>query len=101
MSKVERDFEPNLFGGEFAGYGARVTLTTKTGEEHVAVEKHAPGSPNNPIADDRLDAKFFECAEPVVGSERAEAVASAVADLDGDGALDRLLENATVASEDA
>lgn len=101
MAKVERDFEPNLFGDEFAGYGARVTVTTRDGEEHVAVEKHAPGSPNNPIADDRLDAKFFECAEPVVGSERAEAVASAVADLDGDGALDRLLENATAASEDA
>ncbi|WP_227356468.1 MmgE/PrpD family protein [Haladaptatus salinisoli] len=98
MAKVEREFEPNLFGGEFAGYGARVSLTTTDGERHVAVEKHAPGSPNNPVSDDRLDAKFFECAEPTVGRERADAVASAIDDLDADGALDRLLENATSGS---
>ncbi|NEU58673.1 MmgE/PrpD family protein [Halorussus sp. MSC15.2] len=100
MAKVERDFETNLFGGSFAGYGARVTVTTKDGEEYVEVEKHAPGSPNNPVSDERLDAKFFECAEPTVGPERADAVAAAVADLDAEGALDRLLENATAENED-
>ncbi|WP_435181048.1 MmgE/PrpD family protein [Halorussus sp. AFM4] len=94
-AKVERDFEENLFGGEFAGYGARVTVTTRDGDEFEAVEKYAPGSPNNPVSDERLDAKFFECAEPIVGRERAEAVASAVADLETEGALDRLLANAT------
>lgn len=101
MARVEREFEPNLFGGEFAGYGARVTVRTTDGEEYVEVEKHAPGSPNNPISDERLDAKFFECAEPTVGSERADVIASAIADLDTDGALDRLLANATAEGEDA
>ncbi|WP_227378622.1 MmgE/PrpD family protein [Haladaptatus halobius] len=101
VAKVEREFESNLFGGEFAGYGARVTLTTTDGEQYVAVEKYAPGSPNNPVSDDRLDAKFFECAEPTVGPERADAVAAAIADLDTDGALDRLLESATAGSDDA
>ena len=100
MAKVERDFEPTIFGGEFAGYGARVTVTTTGGQEYVEEEKHAPGSPNNPVSDARLDAKFFECAEPVVGDERTEAVASAVTDLDESGALDRLLANATDAGED-
>jgi 2-methylcitrate dehydratase PrpD len=77
-----------------------VTVTTTGGQEYVEEEKHAPGSPNNPVSDARLDAKFFECAEPVVGDERAEAVASAVIDLDETGALDRLLANATDAGED-
>jgi 2-methylcitrate dehydratase PrpD len=96
MALVERAFEPNIFGGEFAGYGARVTVTTTTGEEYVATEKHAPGSPNNPLSEGRLDAKFRQCARPVVGPEQAEAVAAAIADLEGDGTLGRLLANATV-----
>ena len=95
MATVERDFEEDLLGGAFASYGARVTVTTTDGDEYEAVEKYAPGSPNNPISDDRLDAKFFECAEPTVGRERAEAVAAAIDGLDEPGALDRLLENAT------
>ncbi|WP_458189012.1 MmgE/PrpD family protein [Haladaptatus sp. NG-WS-4] len=100
IEKVDREFEPNLFGGNFAGYGARVTLTTTDGKQYVAVEKHAPGSPNNPVPDNRLDAKFFECAEPTVGPERADAIAAAIDDLDANGALDRLLKNATDENED-
>jgi 2-methylcitrate dehydratase PrpD len=95
MATVEREFEPNLFGGEFAGYGARVTLTTTDGEEYVGIEKYAPGSPNNPVSDERLDAKFFECAEPTVGRDRAATIAAAIDDLDTDPSLDRLLTNAT------
>jgi 2-methylcitrate dehydratase PrpD len=79
---VEREFEPNLFGGQFAGYGARVTVETTDGEEHVAEMRQAPGSPSNPVSDDRLRAKFLECVEARFDHERAEELADCVDTLD-------------------
>ena len=99
MALVERGFEPTIFGGEFAGYGARVTVTTTTGEQYEGIERKAPGSPDNPLSEDRLEAKFHQCAEPAIDAERSTAVADAVANLDEDGALDRLLESVTTGGD--
>jgi len=90
VALVEREFEPNLLGGDYAGYGARVTVVTKDGEEFREEVKYAPGSPNNPISEERLRGKFFECAETVLTPEDAEAVADAVERLEEPGMLDRL-----------
>ena len=91
VAKVERAFEPNLFGVEFAGYGARVTVETVSGEEYVEEEPHAPGGPTNPVGEERLRAKFDECAGAVLGPDDADALARAVDDLEDEGALDDLL----------
>lgn len=72
---VEREFEPNLFGGRFAGYGARVVVETDDGAEFVAEMHEAPGSPSNPVAPRRLREKFLECVETRFDRTHAETLA--------------------------
>jgi 2-methylcitrate dehydratase PrpD len=91
MALIERAFESDLFGGGFAGYGARVTVETADGETHVAEERRAPGSPSNPLSAERWTAKFHECAAPVLDREAAERVASLTADLERVDDLEPLL----------
>lgn len=91
IEKVDRDFETNLFDGDFAGYGARVAVETVDGETYVGEEKRAPGSPSNPVDEDRLVAKFTNCAEAVLDADDAATAASAIEELEADGALDRML----------
>lgn len=90
IRKVEREFEENLFDGDYAGYGARV-IVKANGEEYHNEVKYAPGSPSNPISDERLEAKFFECTETVLNRERAETVADATTTLEETGSVERLL----------
>ena len=52
----------------------------RTVETHVA---HATGSPENPLSDNALEAKFRMLTNDVLGPERAEALLGAVWDLDG------------------
>ena len=89
--KVTRAFEPNLFGGEYANYAARVSLTTVDGEALSNEMIHAPGSPNNPLSAERLRAKFDECAMDVLSEEDANAAYDAISDLESAGSLDRLV----------
>ncbi|MFB6156799.1 MAG: MmgE/PrpD family protein [Haloferacaceae archaeon] len=90
MEKVERDFEVDLFGDDFAGYGARVAVETVDGERYEAAERHAPGSPNNPVSEERLVAKFEEAAGAVLSDDAVDDLRAAVEGLEADGALDRL-----------
>lgn len=82
LGKVSRAFEEDLFGDDFAGYGAIVRVTTTSGEELREEIRHAPGSPNNPVSDERLQAKFTECTETRLSAEEAEALADAIDDLE-------------------
>ena len=91
METVERDFEEDLFGGGFAGYGARVRVETVEGETYTAEERDAPGGPSNPLSDERLRAKFDESARTVLPADDADAAAAAVGRLDDDDALSELL----------
>jgi 2-methylcitrate dehydratase PrpD len=91
IRKIEREFEENLFGGRFAGYGARVTVETTDGNEYVAEMREAPGSPSNPVSDDRLRAKFFECVETQFDCGRAEAIAECIESFES-SSLDRFSE---------
>lgn len=91
IEKVERDFEPNLFGDEFAGYGARVAVVTKDGDEYVAEEKRGPGSPSNPLPEQRWVDKFNDCVEPVLGDGR-EDILEAIDSLEEEGSLERFLD---------
>jgi 2-methylcitrate dehydratase PrpD len=91
MDLVERDFEENLFGDDYAGYGGRVVVETTDGETYEAAERRAPGGPNNPVSEERLRAKFFECAETVFDREAAEELCEAVESLGEDGSLARFV----------
>ena len=77
MALVERDFEADLFGDEFAGYGARVVVETGEGRLENAV-RHAPGSPNNPVSEARLAAKFEAAAGAVYDDDAVAALRAAV-----------------------
>jgi 2-methylcitrate dehydratase PrpD len=88
MSTVERDFVPNLFGGDFANYGARVVVELTDGTTLTAEERRAPGTPSNPISRERIEAKFEECAGAVLAAEDAAALREAIGDLDSPGAFE-------------
>lgn len=92
MDLVERDFENNLFGQNFANYGARVSVYCSNGKTITREEKYAPGSPNNPISDDRLEAKFKECANVVLEAEQSEALLSTIRSFESPGAFDEFRE---------
>lgn len=96
LGTVSRDFEAGLFGGAFAGYGARVRVTTTGGEEFVAEEPRAPGSPTNPLPEERWRGKFQECAGAVLSPSGVTAVREAVEALEEPGALDAFLEGVGV-----
>ncbi|MFB6303253.1 MAG: MmgE/PrpD family protein [Haloferacaceae archaeon] len=92
IGKVDRAFEPNIFGGEYAGYGAKVTVTTTDGETYRAEMRRAPGSPSNPVSDERLRDKFVENVAARTDEAHAERLANAVESIDETGGLDRLLD---------
>ncbi|WP_394742903.1 MmgE/PrpD family protein [Natronococcus roseus] len=90
IQKVSRAFESNLFGDEFAGYGAVVRVTKTDGTELREEIRYAPGSPNNPIEEQRLDRKFYECAESRLSESDAEALDTAIQNLE-DTELDKFV----------
>ncbi|WP_418286473.1 MmgE/PrpD family protein [Halorubrum sp. DTA46] len=91
-AKIERDFKPNLFGGDYANYAARVTVETVDSEEYSTEMTHAPGHPSNPLSEERIRAKFDECTRDVITDEEADVVYDAIQHLDDDGELDRLID---------
>lgn len=91
IERVDRDFKPNLFGDEFAGYGARVVIETTDGETHTAEERRAPGSPTNPLPESRWEAKFDDCVAPVLDDESRVAILEAIDNLEEPRSLDRLV----------
>lgn len=91
IERVERDFEPDLFGGEFAGYGARVVVETTDGETYTAEEQRAPGSPTNPLPEARWEEKFDDCVAPVLDEAARVELIDAVDALETEGSLDRLV----------
>lgn len=91
IAKIERDFEPNLFGGEYAGYGARIVVELTDGETVTAEEKYAPGSPNNPVGDARLESKFRECVEAAAAAETADRLTQAIEGLERADSTDQLV----------
>lgn len=82
IEKVERSFEQNLFDAHYAGYGARVTVETTDGDTFVNEVKTVPGSPDNPLGEERLRAKFDECVLTVLDEEETEQLAQTIDSLD-------------------
>lgn len=90
--KVERAFEPNVLGGDYAGYGARVTVETTGGDTLTTSMREAPGSPSNPMSDERLRAKFVENVAARTDENHARELLEAVERLDENGGLSGLLD---------
>lgn len=81
MEKIVRTFEPGLFGENFAGYGARVVVETSDAE-YTDEERKAPGSPSNPISDERLESKFRECAQTQLNERETDELSNVVGGLE-------------------
>ncbi|MBT3391561.1 MAG: MmgE/PrpD family protein [Chloroflexi bacterium] len=73
---------------------ARVQITTLEGAVHSAQVDHAKGSPENPLSDDEIVAKFRANAEGVISSKRQDEIIDATwafDEIDDLGAYMRLL----------
>ncbi len=53
---------------------ARVSITTRAGITHTAQVDYAKGSPQNPMSDQEIIAKFRANAEGVVSKERQDEI---------------------------
>jgi 2-methylcitrate dehydratase len=61
---------------------ARVSITTTAGETFSAQVDHAKGSPQNPMSDEEIIAKFRANAAEAVSPARQEAIIQATWDFD-------------------
>ena len=59
-----------------------VTIRLTDGSEHSTHVPHATGSPENPMSDAQLEAKYRAIASDAVGSEHAETLLKAIRTLD-------------------
>lgn len=77
IHKVDVNLVDGLFSGDDlaeASYGASVTLTTTDGVTFSNTVRDAPGSPSNPLSDERLRAKFDECVETVYDADTTDRI---------------------------
>ena len=82
-SKVRAKVSPDL-----AQDAARLTLTTVDGRTFVHEVAHASGSPDNPMSDDRLDAKFAALTGGVLGEARSRHLLDALRSIDEAGSVE-------------
>jgi 2-methylcitrate dehydratase len=61
---------------------ARVSVVTKAGEKHTVQMDNAKGSPENPMTDEELNAKFRSNVYEVLGESRTEAIIKATYDFE-------------------
>ena len=76
-SKVRAKVSPDL--GQDA---AQLTLTTLDGRTFLHEVTHASGSPDNPMSDDALDAKFAALTGAVLGKARSRHLLDALRSID-------------------
>lgn len=65
-------FDPNLKAGSPGGRPCRVTIRLKNGRSYVREAEHAKGSPEVPMAEEELKAKFRECARQAIDERSAD-----------------------------
>ncbi len=76
-SKVQAQVSP-----DFEQDAARLTLTTMDGRTFVHEVEHASGSPENPMSDERLDAKFAALTAGPLGEARSQRLLAALRGID-------------------
>lgn len=88
MKRVKVEILPG-YGKDDGGAGvnsiaapAIVEIRTKDGREHSRHIKYYKGDPNRPLSEEDVAAKFRDCAETVLTSDRAERVLEMMRDLE-------------------
>lgn len=82
LSKIKVIADPEI-DGLFPGIKrARVSITTTAGDKHTAQVDYAKGSPQNPMSDEEIVAKFRANAEGVVSEARQDEIIQATWDFD-------------------
>jgi 2-methylcitrate dehydratase PrpD len=76
--KVRMRPDDNLKAENEGGRPCRVTIHLKNGRTHTREAQHARGSPEVPMSDEELKAKFMECARRSIGESSARRIADCV-----------------------
>lgn len=69
--KVHMRADKNLKAANAGGRPCRLTVRLKNGDTHVHEAQHAKGSPEVPITQEELKAKFTECAHQAIDEAKA------------------------------
>jgi 2-methylcitrate dehydratase PrpD len=80
---VELREDPGLdaqFPGKFV---AKLTVHFRNGSNQQVFAEDSVGTPENPLPQERLDAKFLDLTVPVMGQSKAQALLAAVRKLEG------------------
>ena len=64
------------------GVSCRMTVHMDTGDVYTSQVDYPKGSIQNPMSDNELRGKFDSLAIPVLGKEKAQAIAEAVANVE-------------------
>jgi 2-methylcitrate dehydratase PrpD len=75
-----------------AAFPARVTVTMRSGEKHIAYIAHNLGTPGNPMRAEDIRRKFLSCAAPGIGDARAREISGLVESFAQAGAAEQLFE---------
>jgi len=77
LGKIKVIADPEIDGLFPRVKRARVSITTLAGSTHTAQVDHAKGSPQNPMSDDEIIAKFRANAEDVIRLQRQDEIIAA------------------------
>jgi 2-methylcitrate dehydratase PrpD len=91
MERVERDFEPDLFGDGFGNYGARLVVTTTDGRRFERERREVPGSLDDPLSETRRFEKFRSCARGAIDDGAIRQTYDAIRKLRGNGDVDDVI----------
>jgi len=80
--RVQMRLDPNLKSSGPGGRPCRVTVRLKNGQTYSREAAHAKGSPEIPMTQDELKAKFMECARQTISLSAAERTLESVQRLD-------------------
>ena len=92
VSRTKVVEDPKLTAGYPAGIPNRVTVTLSDGTKLVEEVAFPPGHDKNPLTDEQLAHKFHGLVDPVLGSERAQAIWDRVSRLENDPAPHSVLK---------
>jgi 2-methylcitrate dehydratase PrpD len=80
--KIDMRVDNNLKAVNVGSRPCRLTVRLKNGQTHVREAQHAKGSPEVPMTEDELKAKFAECARQAIDESKSARALAAIAGLE-------------------
>jgi 2-methylcitrate dehydratase PrpD len=80
--KIEMRLDPSLRASSPGGRPCRVTMRLKNGATYSCEKEHAKGSPEVPMTEEELGAKFTDCARQTLSAEDTERAREFIERLD-------------------